>query len=436
MDIARLPVDPGPCAWNLILPPGPLYPSVAGDMEADVVIVGGGFAGLAAAHRLRDQGVQRVVLLEARRIGEGPAGRNSGFMIDLPHELNSDDYSGGGRREIGFNRVAIDYAEHLAQRYQMPRAVFDRSGRMTGAVTDQGRRQLAAYQDELSDLGESFQTLDGAALKNITGTDGYQAGLYTPGAAMIQPAAFVRALAQPLASSIFERSPVTALQRRANQWHLTTPGGTVRAPNIILAVNGHVESFGYFSRRLLHVFTYASMTRALSDEESAELGGRADWGMLPADPMGTTVRRFSANRQSRIVIRNHVTLNQSLEASAADMRRAATRQDRSFLARFPMLQSVPFEYRWGGRLCLSLNSVPAFGELEPGLFSACCQNGLGTVKGMLGGMLAADLATGGSDLARTYAEQQAPKRLPPEPFLSVGARVALGVKAWRAGREL
>jgi len=45
------------------------------------------------------------------------------------------------------------------------------------------------------------------------------------------------------------------------------------------------------------------------------------------------------------------------------------------------------EYRWGGRLCLSRNNVQVIGELEPGLFSACCQNGLGTAKGTLAGGL-------------------------------------------------
>jgi glycine/D-amino acid oxidase-like deaminating enzyme len=36
------------------------------------------------------------VLLEAGRVAEGAAGRNSGFMIDLPHELTSEDYAGAG----------------------------------------------------------------------------------------------------------------------------------------------------------------------------------------------------------------------------------------------------------------------------------------------------------------------------------------------------
>ncbi|MCT7656026.1 hypothetical protein MBH78_18230 [Oceanimonas sp. NS1] len=38
--------------------------------------------------------------------------------------------------------------------------------------------------------------------------------------------------------------------------------------------------------------------------------------------------------------------------------------------------------------------MPAFGELESRVYSAACQNGLGTVKGTLSGMMAVDLALG------------------------------------------
>ncbi|MGO7932299.1 FAD-dependent oxidoreductase, partial [Rhizobium ruizarguesonis] len=49
----------------------------------------------------------------------------------------------------------------------------------------------------------------------------------------------------------------------------------------------------------------------------------------------------------------------------------AAEQRRSFDARFPGLESLPMEYSWAGALCLSRNHVPAFGEVEEGLFSAC-----------------------------------------------------------------
>jgi glycine/D-amino acid oxidase-like deaminating enzyme len=94
------------------------------------------------------------------------------------------------------------------------------------------------------------------------------------------------------------------------------------------------------------------------------------------------------------------------------------------------------EFSWAGRLCLSRNSVAAFGELEPGLYSACCENGLGTVKSTLAGVLAVDLATGSqSRHLQAVMNQPKPKLLPPEPLAWLGANAVIRWQELRAGRE-
>jgi len=95
------------------------------------------------------------------------------------------------------------------------------------------------------------------------------------------------------------------------------------------------------------------------------------------------------------------------------------------------------QYRWGGRLCLSRNNVSVFGEIDDNLFSACCQNGLGTAKGTISGKLIAELASGQkSSLLTDQLAEQEPTRLPPEPFASIGANAVLRWGEFRAGREL
>ena len=111
--------------------------------------------------------------------------------------------------------------------------------------------------------------------------------------------------------------------------------------------------------------------------------------------------------------------------------------ENSFAARFPMLKDVEMEFSWGGRLCLSRNGAPALGEVEEGLYSACCQNGLGVAKGTLHGMLMADLASDvGSELLDQVMDQPQPARLPPEPFATLGAKAVLRWSEYKAGREI
>ena len=442
MKVTRLPRDPGPAAWNQILPDAPPPRLLDNDLTADWLVVGAGFAGLTAAHRLAElHGGDRVVVLDATRVGEGPAGRNSGFMIDLPHDLASDNYAGvadADRAEIKDNRRAIELAAAMADRYGLGEEAFARTGKINAAATPRGLAHNRDFAQHLARLGEEHRFLDAAEMADLTGTHYYKQGLFTPGSAMIQPAMYVRGLAAGLASNrvaIYENSAVTGLERDGD-WVATTPGGRVIAPRVILAVNGHLSSFGIMPDRFVHVFTYASMTRGLITDQVASLGGAARWGVTPSDPLGTTVRRISGVGGDRIVVRNRFTVEPSMEVGEDRIADVARDHDRAFAARFPMLSGVEMEYRWGGRLCLSRNNVQVIGEVEPGLFTACCQNGLGTAKGTLAGLLAAELASGVTSTAldRALASPQ-PTRVPPGAITKTVGNLRTRWGEWRAGGE-
>jgi glycine/D-amino acid oxidase-like deaminating enzyme len=443
MKITNLPVDPGPAAWNCLLPEPAPAEVLQGHITADFLIIGGGFAGLAAARRLAQLHPQaRIVLLEARRFAEGPAGRNSGFMIDLPHDLVSAEYGRAldpDRAQTRANRAGIRFASEMAQEYGLSDEAFIQSGKVNAAAGEKGHKLNLDYAGHLDQMGEAHELLDAAQMREMTGSDYYCSGLFTPGAAMIQPAGFVRGVAAGLKSSrvqLYENSPVVALER-TQDWSAKTPAGTVIAPKVILAVNGHVQSFGHFKHRLVHVFTYASMTRALSADECRLLGGVPRWGVTPADPMGTTVRRISGVGGERIIVRNRFTCDPSMQVNDRRLAQVGRGHDKAFAARFLQLKGMEMTYRWGGRLCLSRNNVPAFGEVEAGLYSACCQNGLGTAKGTLHGMLAADMASGEkSDLLIEVLAQPEPVHLPPRPFLSAGANAVMRWGEFKAGREM
>lgn len=441
--VSKLPVDPGPAAWNELLPARGPVQNLQGNHTADWVIIGAGYAGLAAARRLSQLcPTDSIVVLEARRVGEGPAGRNSGFMIDIPHDLSSSDYGGALDKDATLtadNRHAIDFAAEMAKDFGLGADVFSRSGKINGAATAKGDEHNREYAAHLAAMGEPSELLDARAMKDLTGTDYYRSGLFTAGTAIIQPAAFVRGVANGLASKgvqVFENSPVTGLDSNGD-WVATTPEGKVAAPKVILAVNGHLNSFGFLKNRLMHVFTYASMTRPLTSTEMAKLGGGRAWGITPADPMGTTVRRIVSPQGDRIIVRNRFTFDPTMEVDQRRVTRVAQDHDRAFNARFPKLRGVDMQYRWGGRLCMSRNNVSVVREVDRGLFSACCQNGLGTTRGTLSGILAAELSTNNkSDRLTRHLSTETPTKLPPRLIAEYGAKAYLRLQELKAGAEL
>ncbi len=439
----RLPRQTGAAGWNAILPPQQSLPRLEQDQTADVTIIGGGFAGLTTARRLHqlDPGL-KVVVLEAGRFAEGSAGRNSGFMIDLPHDLASDNYASDGleadRATIALNRKAISFATQVAEECDLSLESFDPCGKINAAATPDGDRHNADYAAHLAHLGEPCELYDAHQMQALTGSPHYTSGLFAPGTVMIQPAAYVRALSAYLAGQIgvFENSPVTGFSKKGSGWEVETEKAHVSTGRIILANNGHIESFGFYQRRLMHICLYASMTEPLSEAQIAKLGGQPRWSVTPADPMGTSVRRVSGSYGDRILIRTCSSFHPEIQSSDSHLKRAGRVHDRRFQERFPNLPDVGMEHRWAGMLCLSRNGSAAFGEVDQGVFAACCQNGLGIARGTLQGMGAAELVLQKeSEIADHFLAQPMPPRLPPEPFASIGANAYMRWKEWRSGAE-
>lgn len=439
----RTPVHRGPAAWSAILPGQPAPVVLQQDLVADVLIVGAGFAGLSAARRLRqiDPGL-RVAVLDASRIAEGASGRNSGFMIDLPHELTSDDYAGHGddRAIIGLNRGAIAFARAAVAEYGIDANFFDPAGKVNGAASETADRLNRSYADHLQTMGEASQYLDAQAMAELTGSRHYVSGLYTPGTVMLQPAGYVRGLAEGLRRDgvgVYENSAVLGLDRQGGTWVARTARARVTAAKVIFANNGQLESFGFARNRLMHVFLYASMTADLGADAVRALGGQPRWGITPADPMGTTMRRIDAGQGgNRIITRTCATFEPGMQASEASLRRTARVHRQKFDERFPQLKGMAMEFAWAGHLCLTKNAVSVMRQLDDGLYAACVQNGLGTARGTLTGIGAAELAMGHeSAITRHFGAEAEPQRLPPPPFATLGANAYLRWKEWRATAE-
>ena len=436
----HVPQHRGPAAWNVILRTPPAPRIAERDCSADFVIIGAGFAGLAAARRLTQLAPDAsVVVLDAGRIAEGAAGRNSGFMIDLPHELTSDDYAGAGDDQavISLNRQAQSFTKDAVDDYGIDGNFFDPAGKINGAASQHAHLHNQSYAKHLTHLGETWQMLDAKQMAEITGSQHYLSGLYTPGTVMLQPAGFVRGMAAGLQRqnvTIYEDTPVTALRRAAPGWIVETPKATLTAGKVILTVNGHLQSFGFEQNRLMQLFLFAVMTKELSADELRLIGGQPRWGVTPSDPMGTTMRRIDTGQGgNRIIVRTCASLRPGMKASAADMHRAEAVMRRKFDQRFPQAAGMPMDHRWAGHLCLSLNGVAVMRELDQTLFSGCVQNGLGTARGTLTGIAAAELACGESSPITSYfAAEDRPKKLPPRPFQQIGANSILRFREWRA----
>ncbi|WP_395397903.1 FAD-binding oxidoreductase [Novosphingobium sp. BL-8A] len=435
--VTSLPADDQTCGWYHLSRRRTPRPVAFGEVRAPWVVVGAGYVGLAAARQLAmNFPGDEIVLVEAQEVGFGTAGRNAGFAIDLPHDIGAADYIGDlgtANLVLKLNKLGQTYLKDIVDLYGID-CQMRASGKYQAAVENRGIAVLDAYRGGLDRLGQPYEVIEGKDLPDHIGTSFYKKALFTPGTMLVQPSALVKGLADTLPENVtlYENTPITAVSY-GPQTVLTHATGRIVADKLILANNGFGMAFGFLKNRMLPVFTYGSLTRPLTADEQARLGGQDFWGLIPADPAGTTLRRTHDNR---ILVRNSFSYHPGGVSNQRERNIAGKRHRLSFERRFPMLSGVPFEYTWGGAIVMSRNHESQFGELAPNVYGALCCNGLGITRGTATGVLLADwLAGRRGEIIDFLLASPGPNRNPPHPFLDIGVNANLAWAQHKAGME-
>ncbi|MEJ8850571.1 FAD-binding oxidoreductase [Variovorax rhizosphaerae] len=435
--VTSLPADDSTCGWFHLSKPRKARPGHSGNTEARWVVIGAGFTGLAAARQLAiNFPDEEIVLIDAQEVGFGTSGRNAGFAIDLPHDIGADDYIGDietAKTTMKLNLSGQTILKNLVEEHRIE-CHLRPSGKYQAAIEDRGIAVLDAYRHGLDKLGQPYEMIDGKDLPDHIGTRFYRKALFTPGTMLVQPAALVKGLADSLPSNVtlYENTAITDVDY-GEKTVITHRNGRITADKLVLTNNAFGMRFGFLQGTMLPVFTYASLTRELTPAEQARLGGKDFWGVIPADPFGTTLRRTHDNR---ILVRNSFSFNSDGRSRQKYLDQFVKKHRDSFQRRFPMLPDVEFDYTWGGSLALSRNHAGFFGQLAPNVYGALCCNGLGVTRGTATGTLLADwLAGERNDLIDFLRNSPGPVRNPPEPFLSIGVNLSLKWNQYRAGQE-
>ena len=435
--IKRQPLNDKTNAWNTVLPARIPHPSVASSIQADWLVIGAGYAGLAAARRLADNCPdQKIVVVEAGVCGENASGRNSGFVIDVPHTVSTNlDQLDGAHRHMRLARAATDELARLVEEHAI-KCDWSVDGKYQAVVTDRGSDEmLQPFANELDALGEPYRWVEQSELVEKLGTAHFKRAVFTPGCVLMNPAALVRGLADSLPSNVtlFENSPVTNITCN-NGILITTSGYTIRAPKLIVAANGFSDQFGYKSNAFVHLALHASLTRPLNEDQRAAYGVEKPWGVTPANAFGGVTMRYTNDH--RLLIRQDIRLNMQQKVSAASTRSIVAQHMHILRDRFPSLGDVEFENTWVGHICMSRNSAPAFGPVVENVWIAACQNGIGVTKGTISGQLVADLACSRDNpLIPDMQALGKPEALPPRPLVEIGARVLMRKELWKNRHE-
>lgn len=420
------PGSPIASLWRDTASAAPDFASLCGDKTVDVAIIGGGYTGLAAAHRLAEKGVQPIVV-DANPIGWGASGRNGGvvsakFRLSFPAIAQAHGMSVA----TAMHRLcheAVDEVDALIHDYGLESARFTRCGNLRCAHT---ARALETITDEAAwmrrEMGDdSLRCLSAGEVAEETGSQAFTGGVLGRGVGTLHPLDYVRGLAEGLnrrhGEVVFERTPATAIHRLDDGVRIVTPGGEIRARQAILATNAYSDLTPVSAKiksRLVPFRSSIIATEPLPETLQARL-------MVKSRSYGETRRmmRWFRKVDGRVVFGGRGAFGKR------DSRAAFDSLQRAMVSLFPALADVGIAYRWSGHVGMTLDALPHVGRFDDRLCYAAGYNGAGVAMSTLLGRLAADFAMGEfPDVALLAADRL--KAVPFYPLREVGIRLVAG----------
>lgn len=363
-----------------------------------VLIIGAGFAGLATAMSLYEQGEKDVTLIDAQSVGYGASGRNGGFVFggfslgesDLVKQLGTTQ----GRWAYNLTTHAVGQIRGRIEKH-----TIDCDSVNAGAILANWfneTKNIRAKQIFMqSQLNVDWQWLDAQAIRSAINTPRYFNGLFEKNAFHFHPLKYAKGLATVLVQQgikIFENTPGISIQRQSNlDYCIQTPQATITAEKVVIACGGYINQFYEpVSRAILPISTYVMVTEPLGSEID-------HW--IPTDAAIYDTRfAFDYYRKlpdKRLLWGGRISIKQRDPNAVKQLLK------KDLLKVFPALSKINIEYAWGGLMGYPIHKMPIIGQTQPNLWHVTGFGGHGVAPTTAGGeLIARAIAQGNTDYKR------------------------------------
>ena len=406
-------------------------PSLPGDTDADVCIVGAGYTGLWTAYYLkRAEPGLRIVVLEATFAGFGASGRNGGWVTAaLPGSRAR--YASGPRGAEGvraLERELRDTVDEVARvcKDEGIDAGLVKGGTLAVATSAAQAARLRDRVDRERAWGDAADVVRYLNLEELNARlhiAGAVGALYSPHCARVQPAALAAGLAAAVTASgveLFEGTPVTSIE----PGRARTPTGTVRAAHVLRCTEGFTARLPGQRRTLLPMNSSMIVTEPLSDAVWESIG----WA--GSETLGDEAHAYMYAQRTgdgRIALGGRGTpyrFGSGLDQAGATSPGSAQSLGRILRRMFPAAASAGIAHAWCGVLGVPRDWCAAVHlDARTGLGWAGGYSGHGVAAANLAGRTLADLVRGAQTPLVTlpWVGHRSP-RWEPEPLRWAGVR--------------
>lgn len=363
-----------------------------GDVDVDLVVIGGGFTGLSAALRARIEGAS-VCLIEANHFGHGGSGRNVGLVnagLWLPPErINAQLGETAGKHLSRVLASAPNLVFQLIERHGIACEPV-RNGTLHCAHAPKGMIELTDRHRQMKQQGAPVQLITRDEAVARVGTDSVHGALFDPRAGTIQPLAYAKGLARAArdaGAQLYETTPATSVNKTGQDWHVTTPKGRVVAKRLILTTNGYSQHIdGLKSPETIPIHYFQAATDPLSAEQIKSIlpGTEGCWDTA------LIMSSWRLDQAGRLIIGAMGDLGHALSKVHTNW------LPRKLAALYPALSGIGFSQTWFGRIAMTTEHLPKILALDPSALIAFGYSGRGIGPGTLFGQQMASALLGGT----------------------------------------
>ncbi|WP_319532150.1 FAD-binding oxidoreductase [uncultured Cohaesibacter sp.] len=375
------------------------FPQVPEEVDCDVVVIGGGLAGLTATRELLKLG-KTVVLLEENRIGWGASGRNGGFV--------SDGYAeglAGLEARLGFDK-ALSLFKLSQEGTNYVRSTI-RELNAPGVDIEEGWLRVLRHSDaagleaRIDRLNIRYRThysfWSAEKVREVLATRRYFQGMDDPRAFHIQPLNYALALARDIkerGGQIYEGSKARQLSKDAGHWRVDVESGAkVRAGTVLLCGSAYMQDlYPRLERAVLPVTTYVITSGPMVNRLAQAIRYRGCIG--DTRRAGDYYRVVDGGK--RLLWGGRITTRRSEPRQLAQMLK------RDILSIYPQLGDFTVSHAWAGLMGYCVHKMPILRELEPGIWAATATGGHGLNATASIGIAAAEGISGLSDRYRMF----------------------------------
>ena len=399
-------------------------PPLAGDTDADVAIVGGGFTGLWTALALNErEPALDVVVLEADECGRGPSGRNGGFCHGYWAHLPRMRERFGDPAALGVARASeaiVPGVRAFAEAEGVD--VWLREGGMLRVSAAPAQDHAVGDEVEAArELGfpDEAVALTREQVAARIDSPVFREGVFLRDGATVHPGRLVLALRRAVAGKarLHEHTRVTGVEDGV----VRTEHGTVRAKEIVMAVNAAAAGWKPLRRQVTAFGSYVVLTEPVPEllEQINWTGGEAviDGRMF--------LHYFRTTNDGRVLMGSGsgpIGFGGKIDDRFFSDRPTVERAERGLRRLLPGLAEAKVTHAWGGPIDVSSDHLPFFGTVAgTRTHYGAGYSGNGVGPSWLGGQILARLALGVDDeLTRLPLVTRRVPKLPPEPFRRLG----------------